>query len=66
MIELIFVACLTAAPATCERRAIQYVDITVASCNMGAQPELAVWVNQHPGWRIQRWACQRLEPGQAI
>lgn len=63
MIELIFVVCLSAVPTTCERRAMQFMDITVMTCNFGAQPELARWASEHPGWRIQRWTCQPAQPG---
>lgn len=63
MIELVFVACLSAAPTTCERRAMQFADLTPAACTMGAQPELARWVGEHPDWRIQRWTCQPLGAG---
>jgi hypothetical protein len=58
MIELAFIACLSAAPASCEDRALQFSNITLMACNFGAQPELAQWVNEHPGWRIQRWTCR--------
>ena len=54
MIELAFIACLSAAPASCEERALQFSDVTLMACNYGAQPQLAKWVNEHPGWRIQR------------
>lgn len=60
MIELVFVVCLSAAPANCERHAMQFADLTVMACMAGAQPQLARWVGDHPGWRIQRWTCQPL------
>lgn len=59
MIELVFTACLLAAPDRCEERALQYVDIrSPMACVMGAQPELAKWVEAHPKWRVARWACR--------
>lgn len=61
MIELVFVACLTAVPATCEERAMQFTDVTLITCALGAQPQLAEWIEQHPGWRIERWTCKPLE-----
>lgn len=63
MIELIFVVCLSATPTTCENRAMQFVDMTTTTCVMGAQPTLAQWVNEHPGWQIRRWTCRSLESG---
>lgn len=64
MIELVFVVCLSAEPATCERRALQFTDITPTACVLEAQPELARWVGEHPGWRVQRWTCQPMGLGQ--
>jgi hypothetical protein len=63
MIELVFVACLSAQPATCENRAMQFTDVSVTTCTLGAQPQLAQWVNEHPGWLIRRWTCQPLVLG---
>lgn len=63
MIELIFVACLSAAPTTCERGALQFTDITVTACTFGAQPELARWAGEHPGWSIRRWSCRAMRLG---
>ena len=61
MIELIFVVCLTTAPATCEERAMQFTDVNLTTCSLGAQPQLAQWIEEHPGWRIERWTCQPLD-----
>jgi len=66
MIELAFVVCLSTAPESCQEKALQYSDVTLMACNFGAQPELAKWVNEHPGWQVQRWTCHPVEPGQNI
>lgn len=58
MIELVFVVCFSAAPANCERHAMQFTDLTVMACMSVAQPQLARWVADHPDWEIQRWTCQ--------
>jgi hypothetical protein len=63
MIELAFVACLSAAPTQCEDRALQFSDLSVRSCEFGAAPYLAQWVGEHPGWQIARWSCQSAEDG---
>jgi len=61
MVELIFVACLMATPNECEERALVFVDISTSTCVMGAQPELAKWVNTHPNWSVSRWKCQTVD-----
>jgi hypothetical protein len=63
MIELVFVVCLSADPTTCERRALQFTDVSTTTCALGAQPELARWAGEHPGWRIQRWTCRPVALG---
>jgi len=58
MIELVFIACLAAQPATCEERALTFVDTPgVMDCLFTAQPRLARWSESHPDWRIARWRC---------
>lgn len=59
MIELVFIACLASNPATCEERALTFVNLPgLMACMMGAQPQLARWVEGHPKWRIERWRCR--------
>lgn len=57
MIELIFIACLSASPDDCQERSLLYTDISPMVCLMAAQPELAKWVEAHPRWQIQSWRC---------
>lgn len=58
MTELLFVVCLATSPKVCEERSLQYVDLSPRTCVMAAQPELARWVVDHPGWSVQRWTCR--------
>ncbi len=64
MIELLFVACLSADPTACERRSLVYTDITPETCVLGAQPELAKWVAAHPSFAIRRWQCRAVRSGE--
>ncbi|MGC9418173.1 hypothetical protein [Rhodovulum marinum] len=67
MIELVFVACLGMAQdaqGACEERSLIYTDITPMTCMMGAQPELAKWVETHPNWTVSRWKCRYLNTAQ--
>lgn len=58
MYELVFVACLVAAPDVCREKALQYADIpNPMACMMGAQPRLAEWAQHHPRWRVTEWRC---------
>ncbi|MCE6958186.1 hypothetical protein LAZ40_03850 [Cereibacter sphaeroides] len=64
MIELAFLACLSAMPDACEERSLYYSDLTPMSCLMGAQPELAKWVVEHPRYRVARWSCRLKDPSE--
>ena len=57
MFELIFTACLLAQSDTCREDRLVYTDITPMTCMMGAQAQLAEWVNGDPEWTVARWRC---------
>jgi hypothetical protein len=58
MIELAFVACVKTMMHICEERSIAYLpDVSLMSCMMQAQPELARWSEAHPELQVTRWRC---------
>jgi hypothetical protein len=59
MIELVFIACLHAAPSACEERSIAYLaEASLAGCMLRAQPDLAHWSETHPNLHVTRWSCR--------
>ena len=59
MMELVFLACFGAGPATiCSDKNLALSEPSAMACLMEAQPQLAVWLEEHPGWTIRRWTCQ--------
>ena len=59
MIELAFVVCLLRAPSLCEERYIAFLpEVSLMSCMIGAEPQLAEWIEAHPDRLIARWSCQ--------
>ncbi|MHA6344234.1 hypothetical protein [Roseivivax sp. CAU 1761] len=58
MIELLFVACLSAEPNKCTENALIFEDVSVMTCMMGGQAMLAQWVAQNPKYEVSRWKCQ--------
>lgn len=59
MIELLVVVCLSAAPDRCEERSVGlYPDLSLLTCVMQGQPEIAAWIDRHPELRVQRWTCR--------
>jgi hypothetical protein len=62
MIELVFTACLIAAPEACEERTLSFVaEPSPVTCLIQAPPTLAEWVHEHPAYTIAAWRCE--EPG---
>lgn len=64
MVELLFVACLSADPTACQERSLVFSDVAPRTCVTGAQPELARWVEAHPRYAIRRWTCRSVRPGE--
>ena len=59
MIELLFTACLVAAPDACEERSLTFLaQPSPVACLVQAPPELAAWTNDHPAYRITAWRCE--------
>ncbi|MCA0942014.1 hypothetical protein LCM08_19150 [Salipiger pacificus] len=64
MIELLFMACLSSAPDQCHQRSLLYSDVTPLACMLGAQPELARWVEEHPAYTVSNWKCREVGTGE--
>lgn len=60
MVELLFVACLGMAPTECREHSLVFTGITPDQCAMGAQPELAKWVETHKSGQIKSWRCRKV------
>lgn len=61
MIELVISACLVTVPWECKDFKETFIEefLTPMKCVMHAQPELAKWKEEHPGWEITKYRCQR-------
>lgn len=62
MIELVFTACLLAAPERCGERRLTFTDApSPMACMMNSQVELAKWSAAYPKWQVKRWKCQLVD-----
>jgi hypothetical protein len=57
MIELIIAACLAAGECRESRLAYDANDVSLMTCVVAGQTEVARWQQQHPAWRIKSWRC---------
>ena len=57
MIELLIAACL--ASGGCREVSLLYdpQEVSLMTCMVAGQREVARWQTEHPDWRIERWAC---------
>jgi hypothetical protein len=60
MIELLVSVCLISEPERCKDVSLVFDgdSVTPMQCMMGAQPEIARWIEANPKWQLKRWACQ--------
>lgn len=58
MIELLFISCLSADPATCQKRSLIFTDASLMTCMVHAQQVMAAWVASHPRETVAEWKCQ--------
>lgn len=56
---LIFTACLVASPNICREETVPLLETPIVGCFVQAPPNLAAWVNEHPGYVVKKWACGR-------
>ena len=58
MIELAFIACTLT--GVCKDGALTFAAeaVTPMQCLVQAQPELAKWATEHPGWQVRRYTCR--------
>ena len=58
MVELVFIVCMLAQPATCERVYPPFAEpMTLAACMRQGQIYAVQWLEDHPGWRLRSWRC---------
>lgn len=66
LIELAFVVCLASDPGACREESHLFSEpSTILGCLMGAQPHLAAWSEQNPGWVVSAWRCGAIDPRSA-
>jgi hypothetical protein len=60
MIELVLSVCLVSNPQSCREEGLIYSAENLApmQCIVRAQPQMAKWVGEHPGWTVTRWTCR--------
>ncbi len=65
MIELLIVACLNT--GECRDHSLLYdaYDVSLMTCMIAGQAQVAQWQGTHPDWDVERWSCRIHDPRQA-
>jgi hypothetical protein len=61
MIELLFVSCLSADPASCRNRSLVFVETNLMACMVHGQQVMARWIDSHPKETVQEWECRMVD-----
>lgn len=59
MIELVFTVCSLLEGAKCKEQSLVFQDLSLMTCLVGAQPQLARWAEGHPNWTVSKWTCRQ-------
>lgn len=62
MIALVISACLGAGECRDFNLLYDPYDVSLMTCTIAGQPEVSRWAESHPGWRVERWFCDLLDP----
>lgn len=65
MIELLFISCLSAEPAACRQQSLLFTDMSVMTCIIHGQQEIAKWQQGHPKETVREWKCRNAIAGEA-
>ena len=60
MLELIAYMCLIANPTACKDVSLAVAEVTPQQCILGAQGEAKKWIDEHPGWQVNKLTCGRV------
>ena len=65
MIELVIAACISSATPECRDFSLLFDadEVSVMSCALHGQREIARWSESHPTWTVARWTCGYRAPG---
>lgn len=60
MLELVVIFCLIETPDVCKERPLSYFEDAVTPMQLmsRAQPEIAKWIEGHPGYFAKRWGVR--------
>lgn len=58
MIELVLTVCSIVQGANCREVSLTFSDVSLMTCMVGAQPQIAMWKEGHPNFTVNRWTCR--------
>lgn len=59
MIELVLSICLLDDARKCRDESLTFTDVTLLTCAVGGQAQVASYMELRPRWFVNRWSCQQ-------
>ena len=58
MIELTLIICLLDDANKCRDEHMTFQDVSLLTCMVGGQAQIASYMERRPRWYVKRWACE--------
>lgn len=58
MIELAITVCLLDDALKCREESLTFQDVSILTCMVGGQAQIAAHMEKRPRWYVRKWACR--------
>jgi len=58
MIELVLSICLLDDARKCRDESLTFADVSLLTCAVGGQAQIAQYMEHRPRWYVKRWSCR--------
>lgn len=62
MIALVIAACLETGECRDFNLLYDPREVSLMTCMIAGQPQVAIWKESHPDWAVKRWSCGVHDP----
>lgn len=59
MIELVISLCLLDDARKCREESLTFADVSIFTCMVGGQAQIAAYMERRPRWCVSRWSCRQ-------
>jgi hypothetical protein len=59
MVELVLSICLLDDARKCREEHMVFSDVSLLTCSVAGQAQVATYMERRPRWFVKRWTCQQ-------